>query len=152
MSELEAFLLGIVQGLTEFLPVSSSGHLVMIQTLLGIEEEGVRFEVTVHVATVFSVLIFYRERIGGLITGCIRRDPEAAQYVGKLLVATLPAVLLVLVAGDLLERQFDAPRVVGICLLATGVILWRTRRTLTSTHSPAGVSQPMRPSIWESTP
>ncbi len=136
MNEFEAFLLGIVQGLTEFLPVSSSGHLVMIQTLLGIDEEGVAFEVTVHVATLLSVLLFYRKRIGGLIAGSLRGDSEALQYVGKLVVATLPAVLLVLVAGDFLERQFDSPHVVGICLLLTGVILWQSRRTLTSGGAP----------------
>ena len=138
MNEFDAFLLGIVQGLTEFLPVSSSGHLVMIQTLLGIEDEGISFEVTVHVATLLSVVIFYRERIGGLIAGSFRGDAESLRYVGKLVVATLPAILLVLVAGDFLERQFDTPQVVGVCLLVTGVILWTSRRTLAS----GGSSQP----------
>ncbi len=133
MSELEALGLGIVQGLTEFLPVSSSGHLVMMQTLLGIREEGVLFEVTLHVATLASVLIFYRKRVVALISGTLRREPEAVNYLGKLTLATLPAVLLVLVAGDLVEAQFDSPRVVGVCLLVTGAILWRTRRSQSST-------------------
>jgi len=148
VSEFEAFLLGLVQGLTEFLPVSSSGHLVMIQTLLGIEDEGVSFEVAVHVATLLSVLIFYRKRIGELIAGSLRGNSEAMQYLGKLVVATIPAVLLVLLAGDFLEQQFDSPHVVGICLLLTGTILWQSRRVLNSSTSSesssesGGASQP----------
>ncbi len=130
MTTVEALWLGFVQGLTEFLPVSSSGHLVMAQSLLGLEESGVVFEVAVHVATLVSVLVFYRRRVGELVVDTLKRRPEAIAYVGKLGVATLPAVALVLVAGDFLEGLFDRPPVVGFALLTTGAILWSTRSTL----------------------
>ena len=130
MSGLEALLLGLVQGLTEFLPVSSSGHLVMLQELLGATQEGVLFEVAVHVATLASVLIVYRRRVASLVVGVLARRPEDLRYTGKLVLATLPAVGAVLVVGDFFDAQFESPAVAGFCLLATGCVLWTTRSTL----------------------
>ena len=73
MEALEAALLGLVQGLTEFLPVSSSGHLVIGETLLGYAEEGILFEIAVHVGTLAAILVFYRARIAELLLGLVRR-------------------------------------------------------------------------------
>jgi undecaprenyl-diphosphatase len=129
VSELEAFLLGLVQGLTEFLPVSSSGHLVIAQALMGVVQEGVLFEVAVHVATLVSVLVFYRRRVAELVVGVLRGQAEAWRYAAKLALATLPAVVVALAFGDWLESLFDAPAVAGVCLLVTGAILWTTRYT-----------------------
>jgi undecaprenyl-diphosphatase len=129
VSDLEAIFLGLVQGLTEFLPVSSSGHLVMVQTLMGIHQTGLLFEIAVHVATLVSVLIFYRQRVAWLVLGVLRGRREALEYTGKLVVATLPAVIAVLLVGDFFEAQFEAPAVAGWLLMATGGILWTTRRT-----------------------
>ncbi|MEM7409258.1 MAG: undecaprenyl-diphosphate phosphatase [Myxococcota bacterium] len=136
MTPLEALWLGIIQGLTEFFPVSSSGHLVIGQALLGLEETGVVFEVAVHVATLVSVLVFYRRRVAGLVVDALRGRREALEYGGKLAVATLPAVILVLLAGDFLEALFDRPAVAGIALLVTGGILWTTRWTLPRAEHP----------------
>lgn len=135
MGNLEAALLGLVQGLTEFLPVSSSGHLVLVQRLLGIAEEGVLFEVVLHLATLLSVLIFYRRRVAELTLGVLRREAAAWHYAAKLALATSPVVLLVLVAGDALEAQFESARAAAFGLLATGAILWTTRRTLPNAHA-----------------
>ena len=137
MSWLESILLGLVQGLTEFLPVSSSGHLVIAQELMGLEQEGLLFEVAVHVATLVSVLVFYRGRVLELVLGALRGERGAWEYGGKLLVATLPAVLFVLAFGDLLEAQFDQPHVAGVCLILTGGILWTTRRTAPNAQAAA---------------
>ena len=130
MSEFQAFLLGLVQGLTEFLPVSSSGHLVMAADLLGAAGEGILFEVAVHVATLVAILIFYRHRVLALGVGALRGEADAWRYVAKLALGTLPVVALVLVAGDLLESLFDAPAVAGVGLLLTGGFLLTTRATL----------------------
>jgi undecaprenyl-diphosphatase len=130
VSGVEAFILGLIQGVTEFLPVSSSGHLVVLQAALGVEQKGILFEISVHVATLASVLIFYRQRVGVLIAGTFRRNSESVEYVAKLVVATIPAVLLVLVAGDFLAAQFESPHAAGIGFLITGSILWTTRRTI----------------------
>ena len=135
MNLLEALVLGLVQGLTEFFPVSSSGHLLMLQEILGIREEGILFEITVHVATLASVLIFYRRRVGSLVIGALKRSPADLRYAAKLVAATLPAVLAVLVAGDWFEAQFESPQAAGVSLIVTGCILWTTRATIRSAQA-----------------
>ena len=130
MSLLDALLLGLIQGITEFLPVSSSGHLVMGQALLDIQIPGVAFEVAVHVATLFSVLLVFRKRVIGLIVGAVRKDPQAWRYLGLLALATLPAVVVGLGAKDALEALFETPEVAGVALLITGSFLWTSRRAL----------------------
>jgi len=131
VSSLEALFLGLVQGLTEFLPVSSSGHLVVFGTLLGLEPEGgLLFEVGVHVATLLAIAIFYRAKIAELGRGVFAVDRAALDYLGKLVVATLPAVLVALVAEGHLDRVLTSPEVAAIGLLLTAMILWTTRSTL----------------------
>jgi undecaprenyl-diphosphatase len=130
MSFFEALWLGIVQGLTEFFPVSSSGHLVIFASLLGIETEGgLAFEVAVHVATLAAIVLFYHRRIGSLLSGAVRGRPDALRYLGKLAVGTLPAAGFGFAAKDLVEQQFSSPRLVAVLLLITGGIVWTTRRT-----------------------
>jgi undecaprenyl-diphosphatase len=126
----EAALLGLVQGLTEFLPVSSSGHLVIVGTLLGINGDGILLEIAVHAATLLAVVLFYRRRLGELIRGTLSGDAGAWSYVGKLGVASIPAAAAGLLAGDFFSALFDEPWVAGLALLATGAILWSTRTTL----------------------
>jgi len=127
MSLLDAFLLGLIQGITEFLPISSSGHLVMGQALLDIQIPGVSFEVAVHVATLLSVLLVFRRRVAGLVVGAVRRDPEAWRYLGLLALATLPAVVVGLGARVALEALFEVPLVSALGLLITGSFLWTSR-------------------------
>jgi len=112
MSLWESLILGIVQGATEFLPVSSSGHLVIVQNLLAVNIEGVAFEVAVHLATLVSI------------------DRESLEYAGLIIVATIPAGLLGVFAKDRIEALFDNPFVPGAALLVTGAILWSSRSTL----------------------
>lgn len=130
MESLEALFLGLLQGLTEFLPVSSSGHLVIAQQFFGVSQEGLAFEVAMHVATSFSVLVFYRKRVLALTRGVFTGDAKAWRYAGKLIVATIPAVVAVLLVGDFLEAQFESARSAAIGLLVTGTVLWTTRRTV----------------------
>jgi len=127
---LDSILLGIVQGLTEFLPVSSSGHLVLAQEILDAHlGQGILFEVAVHVATLVAILIFYRRRVVKLAYGTLTRNRDALEYVGKLVVGTLPAIVVALLFRDLIEKQFDSLLGVGICLIITGFIVWSTRFT-----------------------
>jgi undecaprenyl-diphosphatase len=135
VSSLEALLLGLVQGLTEFLPVSSSGHLVMLEALVGAVTEGVAFEVAVHAATMLAVLIAYRRRVAALAVGLVRGQPDAARYVAKLAVAMLPVVALVLLAGDAVEALFEIPPLAGAGLLLTGAVVMTTRRTARHAHA-----------------
>lgn len=127
MSVLEALILGVVQGATEFLPVSSSGHLVLTQRLLGVDIEGVLFEVVVHVATLFSVTLVYRERLRALIAGVARRERDALRYTGLLILATIPATVVGLLWKDAIEALFENPAAPGYALLVTGLILITAR-------------------------
>ena len=130
MNVWEAVFLGFLQGATEFFPVSSSGHLVVGQTLLGLEIQGVQFVVAVHVATLISVLVMYRGRLMELLSGTLRRDGDAWRYVGLIVLATLPAGIAGVFFRDAIEGLFESPFVPATAFLVTGVILWSTRRTL----------------------
>jgi undecaprenyl-diphosphatase len=123
-------LLGVVQGITEFLPISSDGHLVMVQEILDVHQEGIVFEVAVHVATLLSVLIFFRRRLLELARGALAGSSDAWAYAGKVAVATLPAVAAGLFARDFFESLFEQPWTAGAGLLFTGACLWTTRSTL----------------------
>ncbi|NIR45587.1 MAG: undecaprenyl-diphosphate phosphatase [Gemmatimonadetes bacterium] len=127
MTTLEAILLGVVQGLTEFFPVSSSGHLVLAEALIGVNPPGVSFEVLVHFATVVSVLVVYRRRLLTLAIGAVRRDPAALRYIGLLAVATVPAAAVGTTLADAVARTFDRPMLVALNLLVTGVVVYATR-------------------------
>ena len=136
MNLLEAFLLGLVQGVTEFLPVSSSGHLVMAQALLDVEVPGVTFEVAVHLATLVSILVALRSRVMDLLAGVVRGDRDSWRYMGLLGVATLPAVVVGLGAKERVEGLFETPAVAGVALLVTGGFLWTSRAALA--RNPSG--------------
>jgi undecaprenyl-diphosphatase len=126
----DSILLGIVQGLTEFLPVSSSGHLVLAQEILNAKfGQGILFEVAVHIATLFAILIFYRRRVATLIYGTVTGDRKALEYAGKLIIGTLPAVAVALLFRHWIEEQFNSLLGVGICLILTGFIVFSTKFT-----------------------
>ena len=127
MSWLEALILGIVQGLTEFLPVSSSGHLEIGQVLLGTSgEENLAFAIVVHVATVLSTLVvLWREVLrlfGGTFT-TLKWNNEK-DYVAKILVSMIPVFIIGMFFKDQVESFFgNGLLLVGICLLVTAALL-----------------------------
>jgi len=123
----EALLLGIVQGLTEFFPVSSSGHLVIGQELLGLAVPGILFDVAVHLATLFSVVIVYRQTVLRLARGAVRREREAWIYLLKIVVATIPAVIVGFTLKDWFEARFDDAIFAGTMILVTGCVVWSSR-------------------------
>jgi undecaprenyl-diphosphatase len=123
----QGVVLGVVQGLTEFLPVSSSGHLVVAERALGVARQGVVVEVALHVATLVAVVLVYRKRIWGLLAGLTRREGGSWRYVALLGLATIPAGLAGVLLGDWLEQAFNSLAVVGVDFLLTGAILWSTR-------------------------
>lgn len=136
MSLVAAVLLGIVQGLTEFLPVSSSGHLVIGEALLGIRNSGVSFEVTVHLATLCAVLWVYRGRIGSLAVGALRGERSAWRYIGLLALASVPAGLAGLLAKDWFESTFGEPLMAAALLIVTGFVVYSIRFTGPRAHDP----------------
>lgn len=149
MSFLQAIVLGIVQGATEFIPVSSSGHLVLVPWLLGWSSPGLTFDTILHWGTLLAVVGYFRRDLAALVRaglhGLVTRHPFAtleARLAWLLVVATLPAAL----AGLALERQFEAlfnaPIFVAAFLLLTGLLLWASEgfgsrlRDLASVNAP----------------
>ncbi len=129
MTLFEAIFLGLVQGLTEFLPVSSSGHLVLTEALLGLRTPGVTFELAVHLATLLAILWVYRTRVGKLAVGTVRGDRSSLRYVGLLILASVPAGLAGLFGQDFFEFQFGQPVTVALLLLVTGVLVYTVHLT-----------------------
>lgn len=128
MTVFESILLGIIQGLTEFFPVSSSGHLVLGQDLLGIEIPGILFDVLVHVGTLASVVIVYRDRLWRLTMGALGRGEKGSwTYIFKIGLATVPAVIAGLTLKDFFEARFDDPIFAATMILVTGCLVWSSR-------------------------
>lgn len=136
MSIWQAVLLGLVQGLTEFLPVSSSGHLVLFQQLLGVTETGVALDVALHVGTLVAVFWVYGRdilRVAGawwrsLFPGAAG-GPPGARLAWAVLVATIPTGVIGLAGENVFAGWFGSLRAVGVFWILTGVLLyWASRR------------------------
>ncbi len=118
-------ILGLVQGFSEFLPISSSGHLIVLRWLFRIASQGAEVEVMLHVGTLLAVIVGYRRDLAEMAKGLIHGDVEARHMVSMIIVATLPAV----VTGYLLEMwitQWFFPLAVGAGWLMTTAALWLT--------------------------
>ncbi len=130
MNELQALLLGIIQGLTEFLPVSSSGHLEIGHALLGIDKQksNLLFVLSVHVATVLSTIVVFRNDILSLLKDLVKFEKnEATIYVGKLLFSSIPILIVGLLFKDEVEALFTGNVFfVGCMLLFTACLLTLT--------------------------
>lgn len=126
MDLIDAVVLGAVQGLTEFLPVSSSGHLVLAQELLGVQETGATLEVAVHLATLLSVVLYFWRDIWRVTAEFFGGGPgrKTALLVA---VATLPAGLVGVLLKDQIEAFLDSPLLAAAMLIVTGVVLLLTR-------------------------
>lgn len=123
----QALLLGIVQGLTEFLPVSSSGHLMIFRDLLGVDAEGfLDFTVTVHLATVLSTIVVFWGVIVRLFKGLFKfRYNDETDYVCKIIVSMIPVAVVGLFFKDKVEALFgEGLFTVGVCLIITAVLLF----------------------------
>ena len=128
MSIIEAIILGIVQGLTEFLPVSSSGHLQIAKALLGVEiEENLVFDVTLHAATVLSTIVILWSEVKRLLVGVFSRHFNQEQaYVLKLILSMIPIGIVGFALKDQLNAMLDSPyilTIVGAMLLLTAALL-----------------------------
>lgn len=142
MTVYQAILLGIIQGLTEFLPVSSSGHLVLFSQLFAIQESSLIFEVTVHVGTLLAVLAVFKSEVQLLLVSffkLIRRPQQARELVRQdagcrllagIVLGTIPAVAVAWVLKDRIEQLFSSSLFVGVMLIVTGFILYAAERSV----------------------
>ncbi|MCK4272137.1 undecaprenyl-diphosphate phosphatase [bacterium] len=134
MSAIESLLLGLLQGLTEFLPISSSGHLALAKHLLGLGGEDLAFVVFVHFGTLLATVTAFRREVGGMILSSgrfvvgrgVRGDPYL-RLAGLILVGSIPAAVVGLLLEEGVEKAFSSTILVAFMLLLTGLILWLTR-------------------------
>ena len=121
MQYIDTLILAILQGLTEFLPISSSGHLVIGQKLLNINLPGNAFEVVLHLGTLMSVLTVFRGEIKAIIFNL--SDSSNQYYISALVFGTIPALLVGLLLRDYISLIFDDIRFVSLSLICTGIML-----------------------------
>lgn len=114
----QGIVLGAVQGLTEFLPISSSGHLILVPSVLGWPDQGQAFDVVLHLATLLAVLGFYSREIWSIF---VKRN---WLFVGKVIVAALPALLFAYLLKDWLEVYTRNTTLIAIDLIIWGIALW----------------------------
>lgn len=124
MTPPEAAGMAIVQGLTEFLPVSSSGHLALASAVLDVPEGGLAFDIVLHLGTLLAVLAFYAKDLTALITGSLRRERKSLILLGTIATATVPVAVLGLLAGDFIESLFRNLFFVSGSLVFTGAVLF----------------------------
>lgn len=127
MTTLQSIILGIVQGLTEFLPVSSSGHLMLASEILGTDlsaADDLTFSLTLHAATVLSTIVILWREVARLFKGVFSRTfNEEQSYVLKIVISMIPVGIVGLLFKDYLEAAFSSVLVVGVMLLVTAVLL-----------------------------
>ncbi|MFC5623511.1 undecaprenyl-diphosphate phosphatase [Algoriphagus winogradskyi] len=129
MEIIDAIILGIIQGLTEFLPVSSSGHLELGKAILGeskMPAEGLMFTVVVHFATALSTIVVFRKDIAQILKGLFKFQwNEEAQFVSKIVLSMIPAAIVGVVFAEELETLFEGQIVfVGCMLVLTAILLY----------------------------
>jgi undecaprenyl-diphosphatase len=128
---LHDIVLGLVQGLTEFLPISSSGHLVIVPAALGWEEPPLGLTVLLHLGTLLALLVYFRNELIGLALGLLGRGPDprlARRMVGFLVIGTIPAVIAGLALGSFFEDAFARPYESCVELVITGFMLLAVER------------------------
>lgn len=133
MSDLQALLLGIIQGLTEYLPVSSSGHLEIGKMLLGIDPEagGLQFDIMVHIATVMATIVVLMREISWILKGLFKfKWNDETKYTLNIIISMIPIAIVGLFLKDSIEALYADEHVrtvvVGVCLLITAVLLTLT--------------------------
>ncbi len=137
-STLVAAFLGLVEGLTEFIPVSSTGHLLLVGHFLGFNSPGRTFEVVIQLGAVLAVLTVYAARLWGVLRAT-PTDPNARRFVAAVLIAFLPAVVIGVLAHDFIKTVlFETPILIAVMLIVGGIILiWVDRMALVPRHDDA---------------
>lgn len=138
MDTLQLVVLSLIQGLTEFLPISSSAHLILVPKLLGWPDQGLAFDVAVHVGTLVAVVGYFRQEILAITLACLAMPRQGLSTEARLglavMLGTLPVGVVGLLAGDLVEQYLRSPLVIASTTVVFGVLLgwvaWRARGKL----------------------
>ncbi len=121
--------LGLLQGLTEFLPISSSAHLILLPLLLGWEDQGLAFDIAVHVGTLIAVVSYFRKDIRKLIVGWFasivkQQQTQESRLAWMVIIGTIPVGLVGLFAGDLIEIYLRSPVIIALSTILFALLLW----------------------------
>jgi len=122
--------LGLVQGLTEFLPISSSGHLVLGEKILGVKPGGLSFEIFIHLGTLFAVILIFRKRIGKMIGSLLfwhSTNSSSLHWIFYILFASIPTAIIGILFQSQVERIFNNVNLVSLAMIVTGILLYLTR-------------------------
>ncbi|MFO7937648.1 MAG: undecaprenyl-diphosphate phosphatase [Kiritimatiellia bacterium] len=125
---LNVLFLALIQGLTEFLPVSSSGHLVIAQRLIGVNESGINLEIWLHIGTLISIVVFYRDVLWRLIRGVLSFEKKSLVFSGYVLISALPAVLFYGLFSTHVDAIYESTAWAGALLIFTGLVLIAVHR------------------------
>jgi undecaprenyl-diphosphatase len=124
MTALHAIVLGLVQGATEFLPVSSSGHLILVPRLLGWPDQGLAFDAAVHLGTVGALLIYFAGELRRLATGILIGRPADRRLAAAIVLGSIPAGLVGLALQHTIETHLRSVTVVAVSTIAWALVLW----------------------------
>lgn len=126
----QILILAVVQGLTEFLPISSSGHLILSPYLFGFADQGLSLDVAVHLGSLFAVMAYFRQDIASIIVGWTQsvlpggQSNEESRLGWAIIIGTLPVVIVGLLIKEIVESHFRAPWVIGAATVIFGLLLW----------------------------
>ncbi|MCQ2106204.1 MAG: undecaprenyl-diphosphate phosphatase [Fibrobacter sp.] len=133
---IESIILGLLQGLAEFLPISSSGHLVLGEKLLNMKEAGMFFDIMLHAGTLLSIFVVFRKKLVDMIVGCIRRDPVQLKEAGYIVLASIPTAIIGIGFKKPLESLFENPKAVCCAMLFTATLLFVSQWGKTGSKHP----------------
>lgn len=133
---IESIILGLLQGLAEFLPISSSGHLVLGEKLLNMKEAGMFFDIMLHAGTLLAIFVVFRKKLADMIVGCIRRDPVQLKEAGYIILASIPTAIIGIGFKKPLESLFENPKAVCCAMLFTGALLFVSQWGKTGSKHP----------------
>lgn len=130
MSLFQAALLGVIQGFTEFLPVSSSGHLIFLPRLFHWADQGQAFDVVVHLGTLLAVIVYFRVKLWGIITNFFRKggDPVQKRLGWFLIFSLFPAAVVGFIMSEVLNVEFRSTLLIGINFIVWGIVLFLADR------------------------
>ena len=135
ISHLQAIILGAVQGLAEFLPISSSAHLVFVPWLFRWEDPGLAFDVALHLGTLLALLIYYREQWIAMAQSVVGGDPKERRLLLLLIMASIPGAIIGLVFEKQAETTFRSPLLIAVALAILAILLWLFDRISPQTRS-----------------
>ena len=147
LSLLSIVLLGIVEGLTEFLPVSSTGHLILAGEVMRVPQGTETFDIVIQLGAILAVVVLYRHRFAAVLAGLARRDPQAIRFTRNVLIGFLPSAVIGAVAYGTIKSVLMTPIVVAVALIVGGIAILVIERAVRHPNCDSVEGMPLRTSL-----